>query len=148
MKIKYKSNLCSGIISIFFGAILFYIIRLQIGEDFTATFGITSRSIPYMMAATLMFCGAVLIFQSIVLKQDEEKVLEVKKEGILLLYILCLVGYVFIFDKSFLFANLYLGFITLAIMKTKKWNYYVIVCVTTVVLYYIFVSVLHVRIPS
>ena len=46
MEIKYKSNLVAGIVSIILGIVCIILVPLQIAEDYSATYGITSRTIP------------------------------------------------------------------------------------------------------
>ena len=79
MKINYRSNLTAGIISIILGVICFLVIPHQIGEDYSTTYGITSKTVPYAVSVLWCVCGGALIFQSLILKKDEVKTLEVKK---------------------------------------------------------------------
>ena len=44
MEIKYKSNLVAGIVSIILGIVCIILVPLQIAEDYSATYGITSRT--------------------------------------------------------------------------------------------------------
>ena len=47
MKIKYRSNLLAGCLAIVAAAVLFLIIPSQVGLESSATYGITSRTLPY-----------------------------------------------------------------------------------------------------
>ena len=49
-KIRYRSNLTAGIVSIIFGIIVFCVIPSQISLGFDNTYGITPRTIPYVLA--------------------------------------------------------------------------------------------------
>lgn len=147
MKIKYRSNLVAGIVSVILGIICYMIIPVQIGEDYAATYGITSRSVPYAVAVLWIVCGIALMIQSLVFKKDEVKILEVGKEAKALGYMLVLLIYAVLFMKSFLFSTLFLGVATLAFTGSKKKLYYVIVVITVFVLYFLFSQVLHVQMP-
>lgn len=147
MKIKYRSNLIAGIVSMILGIICYLIIPHQIAEDYTVTYGITSRSVPYAVAVLWIICGAVLIIQSLVFKKDEIKTLEVKKEAKAVGYMIVLLIYSILFKKSFLISTMFLGVATLAFTGSKKKSFYVIVLVAVVVLYLLFSKVLHVQMP-
>lgn len=147
MKIKYRSNLAAGTVSVILGIICCLIIPAQIGEDYAATYGITSRTVPYAVAALWIVCGAALMIQSLVFKKDEVKTLEMGKEAKALGYMAALFIYAVLFMKSFLLSAVFLGVATLAFTGTKKKLYYVIVLITVIVLYFLFSKVLHVQMP-
>lgn len=147
MKIKYRSNLVAGIVSIILGVICYMMIPAQIGEDYAATYGITSRTVPYAVAVLWIVCGAALIVQSLILKKDEVKTLEMGKEAKALGYMVVLLIYALLFEKSFLFATMFLGVATLAFTGSKKKLFYVIILITVAVLYFLFSKVLHVQMP-
>lgn len=69
MEIKYKSNLAAGIVSIILGVICIILVPLQIAEDYSATYGITSRTIPCAIGVLWIVCGVVLLIQSLILKK-------------------------------------------------------------------------------
>ena len=119
MKIKYRSNLTAGCIAIIAAVVLFLIIPAQVG----------------------------LIIQSLVFKKDEVREMELKKEGIGLLYMLVLLAYGIGFNYSFLISTVLLGVITLVFLKDKQWLHYLIVAVATVAIYLIFTELLHLRLP-
>ena len=123
------------------------LIPAQIGEDYSATYGITSRTIPYAIAVLWIICGIVLLVQSLILKKDEIKVLEIKKEVKALLYMLVLLIYALLFNKSFLLSTIFLGIATLAFTGTKKKSYYIIVTAVVIIVYVLFTKVLHVQMP-
>lgn len=147
MKITYRSNLLAGIVSVILGIICIIVIPGQIGEDYSVTYGITSKTVPYAVAVLWILCGGVLAFQSLVLKTDTVKVLEVGKEARALAYMAVLVLYCVLFKKSFLLSTIFLGIATLAFTGTKKKLYYGVILVTVVTLYLLFSNVLHVQMP-
>lgn len=147
MKIKYRSNLVAGIVSICLGVICFLIIPMQIGEDYTATYGITSKTVPYAVAALWIVCGIILIIQSLILKKDEIKILEAGKELKAIGYMLMLLIYGILFKKSFLISTMFLGCVTLAFTGSRKKVYYAVVLAVVAVLYFLFSRVLHIQLP-
>lgn len=150
MSIKYKSNLCGGILGVLIGAALLFLIPLQIGEDpaSTTAMGINSRSVPYAMAALILVCSLFLIFQSLVLKKDTVKELVLTQEGLALAYVVCLVIFALLFKKSFVLAAGFLGFATLGLLRCKKILYYIIELAVVVALYYVFTRLLGTRLPA
>ncbi len=147
MKVKYRSNLVAGIVSVILGIICMVIIPGQIGEDYSATYGITSRTVPYAVAILWIICGIVLMIQSLVLKKDEVKTLDVGKELKALGYMAVILIYALLFKKSFLVSTMFLGVATLAFTGSKKKSFYVIVLAAVLILYLLFSKVLHVQLP-
>lgn len=147
MEIKYKSNLVAGIVSLILGVICLILVPLQIAKDYSATYGITSRTVPYAIGILWIVCGVILLVQSIVLKKDTEKTLVVGKELKALAYMVMLLVYGILFKRSFLISTILLGVATLAMTGSKKKLFYVIVIAMVVVLYLLFAKVLHIQMP-
>ena len=147
MKVKYRSNLVAGIVSVILGIICMVIIPRQIGEDYSATYGITSRTVPYAVAILWMVCGVVLMIQSLIFKKDEIKMIDVSKEAKAVGYMLVILIYAFLFKKSFLISTIFLGLATLAFTGSRKKSFYLIVLAVVVILYLLFSKVLHVQLP-
>lgn len=147
MEIKYKSNLAAGIVSLILGVICLILVPLQIAKDYSATYGITSRTVPYAIGILWIVCGVILLVQSVVLKKDTEKTLVVGKELKALAYMVILLVYGILFKRSFLISTILLGVATLAMTGTKKKLFYVIVIAMVVVLYLLFAKVLHIQMP-
>jgi hypothetical protein len=115
--------------------------------DYTITYGITSRTMPYLLAVVFACCGLILVIQSLVFKKESYKEIEVRQELKALCYMAVLVGYVVLFRLNFIFALFFLGAATLAFMKTRKKLYYLVVLILAVGLYFIFTLGLHVFLP-
>lgn len=145
MKVKYRTNLWAGIISAILGLAVLWLIPAQIGTEYSSGSGLTSRSVPGGAAILFIACGAALVFQSLVLKKDTVRELNLAKEGKALLYMAVFGIYVILFDYSFIVASIFLGTVTLLFTKSKKKLYYMIVFITVIVLYLLFTQVLHVR---
>ena len=146
-KIRYRSNLTAGIVSIIFGAIVLSVIPSQISLGFDNTYGITPRTIPYVLAGICIFFGALLIVQSLVLKKDTVKEMELSRELKALAYMAVFVVYSLLFNVSFVIATILLGAVTLMFLKCKKPLYYAIVAVTVVFLYFVLTQFLHIQLP-
>lgn len=147
MEIKYKSNLVAGIVSLILGVICLILVPLQIAKDYSATYGITSRTVPYAIGILWIVCGVILLVESLILKKDTEKTLVVGKELKALAYMVILLAYGILFKRSFLISTILLGVATLAMTRTKKKLFYVIVIAMVVVLYLLFAKVLHIQMP-
>lgn len=147
MEIKYKSNLVAGIVSLILGVICLILVPLQIAKDYSATYGITSRTVPYAIGILWIVCGVILLVESLILKKDTEKTLVVGKELKALAYMVILLAYGILFKRSFLISTILLGVATLAMTGTKKKLFYVIVIAMVVVLYFLFAKVLHIQMP-
>lgn len=147
MKLRYRSDLTSGIVSIIAGIVLLFIIPQQIGDDYAVTYGITSKTVPYAVAILWLVCGVILAFRGLVLKKDTVKEIAMSKELKVLAYMAVLVAYVFTFRHNFLITTGALGVATLAFLKTKKGSHYVITIVSAVVLHLLFTQVLHINLP-
>ena len=147
MEIKYKSNLVAGIVSLILGVICLIPVPLQIAKDYSATYGITSRTVPYAIGILWIVCGVILLVESLILKKDTEKTLVVGKELKALAYMVILLAYGILFKRSFLISTILLGVATLAMTGTKKKLFYVIVIAMVVVLYLLFAKVLHIQMP-
>ena len=147
MKIKYRSNLMAGCLAIVAAVVLFLIIPSQVGLESSATFGITSRTLPYALSILSAACGVGLIIQSLVFKKDEVKEVDLGQEGKGILYLLVQLAYGVGFSDSFLISTSLLGIVTLAFQKDKKPLHYVVVVAVVAVLYFTFTELLHVRLP-
>lgn len=145
MKIKYRSNLWAGLISVAAGVVLALVIPGQVGSEYTASYGITSKTVPYVVAAIFVLCGAALVAQSLLWKKDTVRELDLKKEGKGLCYMAVLLVFLYLFEYSFVIASVFLGAMTLLFTGSKKKLYYLIVVVVVAALYVLFTQVLHVR---
>ena len=70
-KIKFPSNLVSGIASIIAGIVLWFVIPQQVGLEKTISYGITSRSVPTAIAVLFVVGGVILVLQSLVFKKEK-----------------------------------------------------------------------------
>ena len=147
MILRYKSNLCAGMAGIIFGAVLYYLIPNYIGTEYGVEDMITSRTMPYAVAVIAMLCGAALVFQSVVLKKDTVKQVELGKEAKALFYMVVLAVYCLTFQYGFIMTTAGIGVATLVFSGSKRIYHYVVVIGTVFLLYWVFTSVLYVRLP-
>ena len=117
MKIRYRSNLVSGIASILFSALLFFLIPSQVGVEQVVSNGINSRTNPYGIALVLAVCGVALIVQSLVFKKDSYKEIVLREEMPEVLLFASLLVYIFIFEKEWPLSTAALGCVTLGVSK-------------------------------
>ncbi len=147
MKIRYRANLAAGCLAILAAIILYLLIPSQVALESKPVHGITSRSLPYALSVLTAVCGVGLVLQSLLLKKDEIRELDVVQEGKGLLYMACLAVYAWGVGRSFLISTCLLGVATLAFTKDKKWLHYLVVLCVVVVIYLMFTRFLHVRLP-
>ena len=145
MKLHYRCNLVAGIAAALFGLIVILLIPGQISLGYGEVKGITPRTLPYALGGICVVLGAVLIFQSLVLRKDTVRELDVKKELKAICYMLVLLAYALLFKVNFILASIFLGVATLLFLRSKKPLYYGIVIAVVLGLYALFTQVLHVR---
>ena len=139
--------MAAGIVSIILGVICIILVPLQIAEDYSATYGITSRTIPCAIGVLWIVCGVVLLIQSLILKKRHSENTD-RRKRIKSISIYGHAAYLFnSVQRSFLISTILLGVATLAMTGTKKKLYYVIVIAMVVVLYLLFAKVLHIQLP-
>lgn len=147
-KIKYPSNLVSGIASIIAGIVLWFVVPQQVGLEKTISYGITSRSVPTAIAVLFVVGGVILVLQSLVFKKEKWLELDLTAELRPLIMMIAMLAYISVFKKEWPLATAALGCLSLALSRCKKWYYYVIVIAFTLGLYFLFVEVLHIRLKS
>ncbi len=146
--LRYPSNLTAGIASIIMGGGLYYMIPIYISQDMTPSkSGMTSQTLPSFIAILFLICGVGLLLQSLVLKQEEIKELELKSEALTGLYMVALVIYGMTFKQGFVLTTSILAVITLAFARCKNKWYYPITVIFVVGLYLVFKNLLNVRLP-
>ncbi|MDR1534168.1 MAG: tripartite tricarboxylate transporter TctB family protein [Planctomycetota bacterium] len=147
MNIKYRSNLVSGAISAIAGVIVWILVPLHIKPDYDLDAIITSRTLPYSIAALFVVMGLGLLARSLVFKQDKVKILVLFEELKVVAYMATMLIYALFFKYSFIGSTTFLGFSSLAFSGCRKPLYYVIVFACVVPLYFLFTRVMYVRLP-
>lgn len=147
MKIQYKTNLVTGIFSTIMGIVLFIIIPFQIRVEKNILYNVSSRTLPYVISCIFIVCGILLIIQSIILKKEKIKSIDLRREFRIMIYFISLILYILTFEKNFIISTVSLGIFTLFMTKSKKPLFYIITIIVVFILYYIFTKLLHVRLP-
>ena len=89
-----------------------------------------------------------LVTQSLILKQDKEKILDLSAELPPALLFVAFILYILSFEKDWMVSTALLACVTLALSKCKNWLYYVIAVVLTIGMYFLFANILHIRLRS
>lgn len=148
MKINFKSNLVSGIISTIFAIVLWLIIPIQCAD--VSNKMIKSDFLPRLIAAVILVCGIWLIAQSI-LKPEKERIvsMDLKKEGRVAIYMVGLIIYTLVFAKiGFLFSSLLLSLFTLIFIKERRPMFYLIVVIYVTAIFFVFKYALGIPLPA
>ena len=149
MMIKFKSNLVSGIFSIIIGSAVLLLIPSQISAEIVASKNsVSSSTLPTLIAILFIVCGVILLFQSLILKKDDVKEIAIKKELWVCIYMAVLVLYAILFKYGFIWTTSLLAVITLIFAKCKNKWFYPITIVVVFLLYFVFKTLLHVRLPG
>ena len=147
MKVKVRTNLCAGIFSLVLAAAIWLAIPYQIGEP-GDTIATNPRLFPQIFCGLIAVVGGVLIFTSLLLHKEEIKELDLKTQGIKLLYYVIVAAYIFSISVfGFLIPSIVFAIVTLLYCKCRKPLYYVAIVLFAVALYLVFAYVLGVRFP-
>lgn len=146
MKIKVKSNLAGGLFCILFSIILWIIIPIQVSLNNNNTF-IDARFMPKFMAIVIFIAGIMLVVQS---RLKEDKMIEINLNNELksFLYIVVLIIYALLLSNlGFVISSIFLGIMTLLLLKTTNRKYYIIILGLVFVLKVVFNYLLKVPLP-
>lgn len=147
MNIKFKSNLASGIFSIIFSLVLWFLIPSQVALNRNEGTFLNAQFMPKMVAIIIFIGGILLVLQSR-LKEDKTIEISLGNELKSLLYIIVLIIYgVLLSNIGFLFSSIFLGVMTLVLLKNKNWKYYAIIISLVVILKVVFNYLLGVQLP-
>ncbi len=146
MRIRFRSNLAGGILSLGFAAALWVIIPSQISLMNNNAY-INARFVPRIIAIAIGIGGVILVLQSLFGK-DSYIEINLKKEIKALLYMGLLILYAYVLPiVGYLIATPILGILTLFMSGVKKKIYYVITLVLVGFLYCIFTFLLKIQLP-
>lgn len=150
MVIKLKKNLCSGIAALVFGAGVMISLPYTIKSKITLeTSAVGPDYLPKLVLSVMILCGIGLIFNSLVLKKDEEVEIDVKKEQKVLLYMMLFIIYGGVMKYiGFIAASLMFSAVSLRIMECRKVQYYVWAAVTVLFIFVSFKYGLKVPLPA
>lgn len=151
MKIKIPTNLIGGILIMLLSFIVWLLIpnQINIGEAAMQKAQSNSRLIPDMLAIGIGISGALLVFQSLVLKKEVYKEYNLGLEAKGAIYLVILIVYIVLVEYvGMLVACLLMGIGSLVYFRTKKIRRYIIVFAFFIVIYLVFSLVLKVKFPT
>lgn len=154
MKIKYNSEMISGTIFAIVGAVLWFLIPLQIRTmEKTA---INAQTLPRIAIGGIFLFAVGLLLEGIFAKEKKELVITkesfhsdgFKKEMRSVLFALFLVAYCFLVGLlGFVVSTIILVLAVMIFYGARKWYYYAIPLVMVGIVYYVFRVLLHVSLP-
>lgn len=154
MKIKYNSEMISGTIFAIVGAVLWFLIPLQIRTmEKTA---INAQTLPRIAIGGIFLFAVGLLLEGIFAREKKELVITkesfhsdgFKKEMRSVLFALFLVAYCFVVGLlGFVVSTIILVLAVMIFYGARKWYYYAIPLVMVGIVYYVFRVLLHVSLP-
>lgn len=148
MKLKIPTNLCAGIFSVVLAAAIWFAIPYQIGSAGSSV-ATNPRLFPQIFCVLIGIVGVILIITSTVFHKEDVKTVDVKLQGMKLIYYVILAVYVVCMGQfGFLIPTIVFAVVTLLFCRCKKPLYYVVTVAFAVVLYLVFTRVLGVHFPG
>lgn len=140
--IKLKTNLLFGIVAILLSVLIWVIIPKQIPVMALTKEHINGRFMPRLMCVIMFACGLICILRSLLLKDDDEKTIEMNIELKNIIYLGIVIGYGLVARYvSFLLASVLFGNASLFFMKSRSWKKHLFVtafvCVVAIVFKYL-----------
>ncbi len=154
MKIKYNSEMISGVIFAILGAVLWLLIPSQIPT--LEKSAINAQTLPKIAIGGMAIFGVGLLLEGIFAKAKKELVITkesfrsaaFKKELRSVLYALFLVAYCFMVQPlGFIVSTVILVVAIMLFYGARKWYYYAIPLAMVGIVYYVFRVLLHVSLP-
>lgn len=154
MKIKYNSEIISGIVFLVAAAILWVLVPSQI--DTLETSAVNAQTIPRIAIGGMFLFSLGLLLQGVF--ANEKKVVIInrstfasesfRKEMRSVLYALFLLAYIVLLTfVGFLISTALLVVAILLFYGARKWYYYAIPLAMVGVVYFVFKTLLHVSLP-
>ena len=149
MNIKIRTNLVSGILFLIFSIVLLIIIPKEIQQTYQQNQYISAKAIPQLIGIFMLIVSIYLIVQSIVLKKETIKELELKPELMGLVYILILAIYVALIGVlGFLVSSLLLSVVTMLWQKVRSWKQWAVSIAMAFIVYFAFTEGLGITFPT
>jgi amino acid transporter len=147
MKIRFRTNLVSGIVFGLFSLVVWLLIPTQIMSKGSYTI-VNAQFVPKLVTVLIFAFSIILIIQSLVFKKDNYAELHFKKEFRLILFFLFLLTYLILMNViGFLIASLVFCTATLFYLRSRNWKHYVSTYIIVFILFLIFTKVLSVPLP-
>ncbi len=154
MKIKYNSEIISGLVFVIVAAVLWLLIPSQI-QTLEKT-AINAQTIPRIAIGGLFLCSAGLLIQGLLSHDKKEIVITresfhsdgFRREMRSLLFAAFLIIYCFLVTLlGFIVSTVLLVIAILLFYGARKWYYYAIPLVMVGVVYYVFAVLLRISLP-
>lgn len=154
MKIKYNSEIISGIVFLVAAAILWVLVPSQI--DTLETSAVNAQTIPRIAIGGMFLFSLGLLLQGIFANEKKVVILNrstfasesFRKEMRSVLYALILLAYIVLLTfVGFLISTALLVVAILLFYGARKWYYYAIPLAMVGVVYFVFKTLLHVSLP-
>lgn len=144
-----KTNLVGGIFFILLGVILFLLMPSQIIVAGSVPFLESAKAAPFLSILVMVICGAILVFQSLVLKKEKLVVINFSDQKYALYLVLYLLAYsALIYLVGFMIASLALVLALSKFFKVTSKKQVLIVLVISVLVYYVFLNIFHISLPG
>lgn len=149
MIFRLKKELTMGIFGVALGLIGWMITNVQVSDGLIAgNYSISPRAFPKFALIVIFVSGVGLVIQSFLEKEREYVEINLKSEFPVLVYFLLLIGYYLLFDKiGFIIDSIIASCGMLALQKCEKWQYYAIVCMLILGLFFLFRFAFHLNMP-
>lgn len=154
MKIKYNSEIISGIVFLVAAAILWVLVPSQI--DTLETSAVNAQTIPRIAIGGMFLFSLGLLLQGVFANEKKVVILNrstfasesFRKEMRSVLYALILLAYIVLLTSvGFLISTALLVVAILLFYGARKWYYYAIPLAMVGVVYFVFKTLLHVSLP-
>lgn len=154
MKLKYNTEIISGIVFLIAAAVLWLLIPSQINT--LETTSINAQTVPRIAIGGMLLFSAGLLAQGIFSNPKKEVLItkatfsteSFRRELKSVLYAVILLLYTVVLTYlGFLIATALLVVVILLFYGTRKWYYYAIPLVMVGIVYFIFRTLLHVSLP-
>lgn len=154
MKIKYNTEIISGVVFAILGIILWVQIPTQVQTMEKSA--INAQMLPRIAIGGLVLFSVGLLLEGLLLREKKELVVTAesfhsdgfRKEMRSVLFALFLVAYCFIIQPlGFILSTILLVLAILLFYGTRKWYFYAIPLAMIGVVYYVFRALLHVSLP-
>lgn len=145
---KIKSNLLSGIIAILFAIALLLVIPSQIHTIHQTNEYLGSGFVPKLIAYVILASGVIMLIKSLLLRQEQEVVINLAIEKTALIFYAVMVAYLLLIPPlGFVAASLCVGVAALAYQRVRNVTQYVVVLAIIAGVYFAFVHCLDVPLP-
>ncbi len=149
MKVKIKTNLCSGVLMGLVSTILLIVLPEQVRLPAYDSGAPSPRIIPTIVLSGILIASLILIIQSLIFKKEKIYEYDLKKETptIVLIILMCLFSAIII-NLGFLAAVFIVFPLILFYMKERTPFIYIFSIVSGVGIFFLFRTVFNISLPT